>query len=144
MSDAAAVAIRTKALVVGAPLTAEKLRSQSVDPGQVRSVTGRGGEVVELRGMTIEPILGRHSVRDRAITDPFEKVLQSVTTPPTPAQTAEQKVIGQRGVNDPKLTTEGTITYLITLDSGFTILFRDSAGDITDFERAAMKRVWAG
>ena len=78
MSDAAAVAIRTKAMVVGAPVTADKLLSQSVDPQQVRRVTGRGGELVELRGIKIEPILGRHSVRDTAITEPFEKVLQAV------------------------------------------------------------------
>ena len=141
MSDAAAVAIRTKAIVVGAPLTAEKLLSQSVDPRQVRSVTGRGGEVVELPGIRIEPVLGRHSVRERPITDPFEHVLQSVTPPLSPAQKAEQRSIGQRGVNDPRLTAEGTITYLITLDNGFRILFRDSAGEITEFERAAVQRV---
>ena len=141
MSDAAAVATRTKAMVIGAPVTADKLLSQSVDPKQVRRVTGRGGEVIELRGIKIEPILGRHSVRQTEITGPFEKVLQAVSTPLTPAQVAEQKVINQRGVNDPRLANEGTITYLITLDTGFTVLFRDSAGDITDFERAAMARV---
>ena len=141
MSDAAAIATRTKAVVVGAPVTAEKLLSQSVDPGQVRSVTGRGGEVVELPGIRIEPILGRHSVRDRTITDPFEEVLGALTPPLTPAQQAERGQISQRGVNDPRLATEGTLTYLMTLDNGFTILFRDSAGDVTDFERAVMKRV---
>ena len=141
MSDAAAVATRTKAMVVGAPVTAEKLVSQAVDPAQVRRVTGRGGELVELRGIKIEPILGRHSVRQTEITGPFEKTLQAVAPPLTPAQAAEQKLISQRGVNDPRLATEGTITYLITLDGGFTILFRDTAGDITEFERTAMKRV---
>jgi L-ascorbate metabolism protein UlaG (beta-lactamase superfamily) len=141
MSDAAAAAVRTKAIVVGAPLTAAKLLSQSVDPKQVRRVTGRGGEMVELRGMKIEPILGRHAVRQTEITGPFEKTLQAVTPALTPAQVVEQKLINQRGVNDPRLAAEGTITYLITLDNGFTILFRDTAGDITDFERAVMKRI---
>lgn len=141
MSDAAAVAIKTKAMVVGAPMTAKKLLSQSVDKAQVRSVTGRGGEVVELRGIRIEPVLGRHSVRDRSITEPFEKVLQSLTPPLTAAQKLEQSAIGDRGVNDPALTTEGTMTYVITLDNGFRVLFRDSAGDITEFERAAIQRI---
>lgn len=141
MSDAAAVAIRTKAIVVGAPVTTEKLRTQSVNASQIRTVTGRGGEVVELRGIKIEPILGRHSVRQTEITGPFEKVLEAVSKPLTPEQVAEQRTINQRGVNDPRLAAEGTITYLITLDNGFTVLFRDTAGDITDFERAAMKRV---
>ncbi len=141
MSDAAAVAMRTKAIVVGAPVTTEKLRAQSVNPAQIKTVTGRGGEVVELRGIRIEPILARHSVRQTEITGPFEKVLQAVSKPLTPEQIAEQRTISQRGVNDPRLTAEGTIAYLITLDNGFTVLFRDTAGDVTDFERAAMKRI---
>lgn len=141
MSEAASVAAQTGAIVVGAPVTAEKLRGQSVDPKKIRSVTGKGGEVVELRGIAIEPILGRHSVRQTEITGPFEKMLAAVTRPLTPEQVAEQKLIGQRGVNDPRLTTEGTITYLITLDNGFRILYRDTAGDLTDYERAAMKRI---
>ena len=141
MSDAAAVAARTKAVVVGAPLTTAKLLTQSLDPRQIRTVTGRGGEIVTLPGIKIEPVLGRHSVRDTSITVPFEKVLQSLTAPLTPAQEAEQEPIRRRGVNDPRLTTEGTITYLITLDNGFQILYRDSAGDVTEFERAAMQRV---
>jgi L-ascorbate metabolism protein UlaG (beta-lactamase superfamily) len=141
MSDAAAVAIRTRALVVGAPVTTAKLAAQAVPAAQIRTVTGRGGEVVELPGLRIEAILGRHSVRDTSVTGPFEKVLQGVTPPLTPAQREEQRTIGQRGVSDPRLATEGSLTYLITLDSGFTVLFRDTAGEITEFERAAMARV---
>jgi L-ascorbate metabolism protein UlaG (beta-lactamase superfamily) len=141
MSDAAAVAIRTRALVVGAPLTTAKLATQAVPAARMRTVTGRGGEVVELPGMRVEAILGRHSVRDTSVTEPFEKVLQAVTPPPTPEQREEQRTIGQRGVSDPRLATEGSLTYLITLDTGFTVLFRDTAGEITEFERAAMTRV---
>src|SRR5258706_3504028 len=40
MSDAASVGIRTGAVVVGAPVTTEKLLTQSIAPGQVRTVTG--------------------------------------------------------------------------------------------------------
>jgi L-ascorbate metabolism protein UlaG (beta-lactamase superfamily) len=141
MSDAAAVAMRTRAIVVGAAVTTEKLRTQSVNPAQIRTVTGRGGELVELRGIRIEPILARHSVRQTEITGPFEKALEAVSKPLTPEQVAEQRTINQRGVNDPRLTAEGTIAYLMTLNNGFTVLFRDTAGDITEFERAAMKRV---
>jgi L-ascorbate metabolism protein UlaG (beta-lactamase superfamily) len=141
MSDAAVVATRTGALVVGAPLTTAKLATQAVPARQIKTVTGRGGEVVELPGLRIEPILGRHSVRDTSVTEPFEKVLQAVSGPVTPAQREEQRAIGQRGISDPRLATEGSLTYLITLDTGFTILFRDTAGEVTEFERAAMTRV---
>ncbi len=34
-----------------------------------------------------------------------------------------------------------SIVYLITLDDGFRILYRDSGGRVTDYERAAMARV---
>jgi L-ascorbate metabolism protein UlaG (beta-lactamase superfamily) len=37
--------------------------------------------------------------------------------------------------------TEGTIAYLITLDNGFRIMFRDSGGTVTDYEKAAVERV---
>ncbi len=58
MSDAAQVAARTGAIVVGAPLTVEKLRTQSVDAQRLRTVVGRGGELLQFRGFTVEPILG--------------------------------------------------------------------------------------
>jgi L-ascorbate metabolism protein UlaG (beta-lactamase superfamily) len=43
MSDAASVAIRTGAVVVGAPLTVAKLQTQNLDAKQIRTVTGKGG-----------------------------------------------------------------------------------------------------
>ena len=60
MSDAASVGTRTGALVVGAPITTEKLLTQSINPKQVRTVTGKGGELLKFAHYTIEPILGRH------------------------------------------------------------------------------------
>jgi glyoxylase-like metal-dependent hydrolase (beta-lactamase superfamily II) len=60
MSDAASVAARTGAIVVGAPVTTDKLKTQPIDPKQIRTVTGRGGELLEFPGFKVEPILGRH------------------------------------------------------------------------------------
>ena len=37
--------------------------------------------------------------------------------------------------------TEGTLAYLITLDNGFRIMYRDSGGRVTDFEKSAMERI---
>src|SRR5690348_13221498 len=42
MSDAAAIGARTGAIVIGAPVTVEKLATQPIDAKQVRTVTGRG------------------------------------------------------------------------------------------------------
>jgi L-ascorbate metabolism protein UlaG (beta-lactamase superfamily) len=44
MSDAASVGARTGATVVGAPVTIEKLMTQPIEPKQLRTVTGQGGE----------------------------------------------------------------------------------------------------
>ncbi len=141
MSDAASVAIRTGAVVVGAPLTVAKLQTQNLDGKQIRTVTGKGGEVLKLGKFEVEPILGRHGQPPANITRAFNQALQSVATPLTPEQTAEETVIRSRGTSDPRIVTEGTITYVITLDNGFRILYRDSGGAITEYEKAAMQRI---
>src|SRR5947207_6707935 len=46
MADAASIAIRTGTTVVGAPITIDKLKTQYVDPKQLRAVTGKGGETL--------------------------------------------------------------------------------------------------
>jgi len=141
MSDAAAVGARTGAPVVGAPVTTEKLLTQQIDPKQIRTVTGRGGEVLRFGGFTVEPILGRHGEPPANVVKAFQQALRSVTKGPTAEQQAELAAIRARGSSDPRIVTEGTIAYLITLDNGFRIMFRDSGGRVTDYERAAMERV---
>ena len=141
MSDAASIALRTGALVVGALVTTEKLASQSVPPAQIRTVTGKGDEVLQFDGFTIEPILGRHGQPDRHVTEVMEGALNSLAPKLTPAQEAEEKAIRARGASDPRIIREGTIAYLITLDDGFRIMYRDSGGQVTDQEKTVMQRV---
>jgi L-ascorbate metabolism protein UlaG (beta-lactamase superfamily) len=141
MSDAASVAIRTGALVVGAPVTIDKLKTQSVDPKQLKAVTGRGGETFTVGPFTIDPILGRHGDPPEDVTAAFNKALQVGATPTTAEQSKEQAAIRARGTSDPRVTTEGTIAYLITLDNGFRIAYRDSGGVVTDLERAAFSKI---
>src|SRR6185295_17825018 len=95
MSDAASVGARTGATVVGAPVTTEKLATQQIDAKQVRTVTGRGGEVLQLGAFKIEPILGEHGDPPAALVGAFDAALKATTTPPTPEQTAEQAMIRQ-------------------------------------------------
>jgi len=140
MSDAASVGARTGAVVVGAPVTTEKLLTQGIDPKQVRTVTGKGKELLKFQSFTIEPILGRHGEPSPDVTASFNQALRQTTPRPTPAQEAEQTSIRARGSNDPRIVAEGTIAYLITLDNGFRVLYRDSGGKVTDYEKAAMSR----
>jgi L-ascorbate metabolism protein UlaG (beta-lactamase superfamily) len=142
MSDAASVGVRTGAPVVGAPVTAEKLLTQPIDPKQVRTVTGRGGEVLRFGSFTVEPILGRHGEPPPFVTAAFQQALKASAGDLTPGQITERDEIRLRGIRgDARVINEGTIAFLITLDNGFRILFRDSGGRITDYERAAMERV---
>ncbi len=141
MSDAASVGARTGAVVVGAPVTTEKLATQAIDMKQVRTVTGRGGELLQFKGYTVEPILGRHGEPPHEVVEAFDRALKATTAPATPEQAKERAEIRARSTADKRVVAEGTIAYLITLDNGFRILFRDSGGIVTDYEKAAMARV---
>jgi L-ascorbate metabolism protein UlaG (beta-lactamase superfamily) len=141
MSDAAAVAGRTGAVVVAAPVTVERLEKQVLDRQQIRPVTGRGGEKLSFGGFTIEPILGRHGEPPPAVSRAFSAALQSSVASPTPEQIAEQATISARGTSDSRVIAEGTIAFLITLDGGFRILYRDSGGRVTDYEKAVAARI---
>jgi len=140
MSDAAWVAIRTGAPVVGAPLTIAKLATQEVPAAQLRTVTGRGGELLKFDGFTVEPILARHGQPDRHVSEVMEGALNALVPEPSAAQAAEEQVIRSRGVSDPSIVTAGTIAYLITLDDGFRVMYRDSGGRVTDEEKTVMVR----
>jgi L-ascorbate metabolism protein UlaG (beta-lactamase superfamily) len=141
MSDAASIGAKTGATVVGAPVTVEKLATQPIDPKQVKTVTGRGGEILKFAGFTVEPILGRHGEPPTNVVAPIDAALAQVTPPLTERELAERSAIKQRGTSDRRVIAEGTITYLITLDDGFRIMYRDSGGRITEQEKAAMQRV---
>jgi L-ascorbate metabolism protein UlaG (beta-lactamase superfamily) len=141
MSDAASIGARTGAMVVGAPLTTEKLMTQPIPAGQIKTVTGKGGELLKFNGFTVEPILGRHGEPDRQVSEVIGKAVDSLLPMPTLEQKAEETAIRARGTGGPRLLTEGTLAYLITLDDGFRIMYRDSAGVVTDLEKAAMARV---
>lgn len=79
MSDAASVAIRTGATVVGAPLTAAKLISQKVDPQKIRNASGREPIKLQFGPITVEPILGRHGEPPKQLVDAFSGALRTVT-----------------------------------------------------------------
>jgi hypothetical protein len=141
MSDAASIGSQTGAMVVGAPVTTEKLMTQAIPARQIKTVTGKGGEVLTFNGFTVEPILGRHGEPDRRVGEAVLPAIDSLLPKLTPAQQVEEAAIRARGTGGPRVITEGTLAYLITLDDGFRIMYRDSAGVVTDYEKAAMAKV---
>ncbi|HLI22592.1 MAG TPA: MBL fold metallo-hydrolase [Stellaceae bacterium] len=139
MSDAASIALRTKAVVVGAPVTTDKLKTQGVPGSQIRTVIGRAEEKLFFDGFTVQPVLALHGQPDKRITEVMEGAINSLAPKPTPQQQAEEKAIQDRGTFDPRVIAEGTIAYIITFDDGFRIVYRDSGGHITEYEKAAFK-----
>jgi L-ascorbate metabolism protein UlaG (beta-lactamase superfamily) len=139
MSDAAAVAARTGAAVVGAPTVTETAISLGLPAKQ--AVTVRGGEVLKYKGFTVEAILARHSTLDPAVLTAFRSAITAAAGAPTTEEAAAEAAILKRGTFDPKVITEGTIAYLFTFESGFRLVFRNSAGPITDAEKAVMQRI---
>jgi L-ascorbate metabolism protein UlaG (beta-lactamase superfamily) len=144
MSDAALVGIRTRAPLIGAALTTDVLKSQLVPASQIRTVTGKGGELLQFDGFTVQPILALHGQPDKHVVQVMEAAYNSLLPKPTLDGEAEENAIASRGTSDPRVVTEGTIAYLITLDNGFRIMYRDSGGHVTDYEKAAMQKLGGG
>jgi L-ascorbate metabolism protein UlaG (beta-lactamase superfamily) len=142
MADTAQVGKQTRAPIIAAPITIDKLMTQGTDPSQIVRVTGMTGEVLNYRhlGFTVTPILGRHG-EPPAFTSAFSAAYKAAAPAPTPSEAAALSAILARGSTDPLIITQGTIAYVFTFEDGFKVAWRDSGGVITDFEKQAMKKI---
>ena len=149
MSDAPFVAQRTGARLLGAPITAEQAKKMGLAATQVDAVTGKGGEMREINDVVVEPVLGRHGDGSEAVgkaaSTAFRALQEAVGIARTPEQQQAARAV-QQGSNDPRIATEGVISYLMTFNNNFRIMFRDTSGVDetgigTEWERAVMKRI---
>src|SRR6266852_2333175 len=99
MSDAASIGARTKATLVGAAVTTDKLRTQPIPIQQIKTVTGRGDETMKFDHYTVEPILGRHGEPPKEVTTVMQRALGELMPAPTEAQKAEGATIRERGTS---------------------------------------------
>jgi L-ascorbate metabolism protein UlaG (beta-lactamase superfamily) len=141
ISDAAAVAGQSGALVVGAASATRVVRAAGVPAEQTRTVTGRGGELIRLKGLTVEPVRAHHSILQPDVLSRFRETLAAIDSGPTAAAASAEAAIETRGSDDPTVGSEGTLAYLLTFETGFRLLWLDSAGPITEEERALMARI---
>lgn len=143
ISDAASVAARTGAPVYGGPPSAEYLRKAGLPARLIKEV--KGGETAELKGMVVEAVLAQHAdlsgEKALAIRKGWAEMQQAGVRPRTPEEQTHEDAIRARGTSDPRVITEGTIAYLITLDNGFKLIYQDSGGPVTDAERKLMQRI---
>jgi L-ascorbate metabolism protein UlaG (beta-lactamase superfamily) len=147
IADAAPIALRTGATVIadkliGTPL----LLSQGLPPTQIRPVNGLGGELLRFNGFTVQPILAQHSIAPASLNAEGERAGQEIAdayfalhNPPfASADLQASSIVAARGSADPRIVTQGTIAYLFTLDSGYRLMWLDSAGAITPTLQTAM------
>lgn len=131
MSDAPYVAQRTGAPLVGAPITAAQAKKMGVDDRQIMAVTGKGGELKKFKDITVEPMLGRHGDAPESVAMAAGAAYRSLQAAAGLTRTPEQQAKAraeQAGANDPGITEEGVISYLLTFDNNFRIIFRDTSG----------------
>ncbi len=141
MSDTARTIAQTGADVITAPITATRLLSEGVDPKKIVSAMGRDGQILQFKGFTVQPILGRHGEPSLAPgTGEFRKAYAEAY-PATPDEKAAEAAIAAKGSRDPHILDEGTLSFIITFDDGFRVAWRDSGGAITGFEKAAMAQI---
>ena len=148
IADAAAVARVTGASVIGARFGSDVVRGLGLPDAQNKTVTGKGGELFEYHGFTMRPILGHHNIIGTTVPEGFgpksSAALASVTltTPVTEAQ-AKQREIDMKGrsSSDPLISSEGTIGYYFQFTNNFRVLYIDSPGPITDYQRQLMSTI---
>ena len=141
MADTAQTMAQTGAPVITAPMSAEKLLTEGVDPKKILQANGRDGQVFKFNGFMVEPILGRHGEPGLSPgTGAFRKAYADAF-PATPEEEQAQRAISAKGTSDPRITAEGALAFVITFDDGFRLAFRDSGGFMTDQEKAAMTRI---
>jgi hypothetical protein len=83
IADAAAIAKRTGAVVVGAPLSIQVVLEAGLPRAQTRTVTGKGGELLRFPDFTVEPVLAQHSVLSRPAMAKFDEMVCGLLPPPT-------------------------------------------------------------
>jgi hypothetical protein len=71
----------------------------------------------------------------------LNKLFELDAAPSTPQDLAAENAIRAKGSFAPEVITEGTIAYAFTFDTGFKLLWLDSAGPVTDGDRALAQRL---
>ena len=139
IADIADVAQRTGAQVMGAPISMGYLRTQGLPDSQLLETAG--GEHFDFDGFSVDAILAHHSLLPTEVLQKLGEALAADSQPLSPEEQQQVAEIRARGLSDPLIITQGTIAYLFTFDNGFRLVYRNSAGPITDAETTTMQQV---
>ena len=138
ISDIAPVAKQTGALVVGSQLSIDTAIKLGVPTAQTRAV--HDGDVLTFGPVKVRVALARHSTIQDGLTAAHRQMYAvDQLSPLTDAEAAHAKDIQARGTSVPAVITEGTLGYGVVLPSGFKLVVFDTAGPITDGDKALAK-----
>lgn len=139
MSDAVPIANLTKAKVYGAQITIETALKLGLPPEQGQVVVG--GDRLKFPGMTVDTALAQHSTLKPEVLQALGTLFDLDARPGTPEEIAAEKDILARGTFAPEVITQGTIAYAFTFDTGFKLVWINSAGPVTDGDRALAQKL---
>lgn len=97
MSDAVTVAAQTGAPVIGAPTAVDAVIRMGMPAAKGVPVTGRGGELQQYNGFTVEPILAQHSTLSPAVLAAFQAAIAATIGAPTPEESAAEAAVLAQG-----------------------------------------------
>lgn len=146
IADAPPIARQTGAQVIGAAISTDYVKTQGVRDVQISTVTGKGGEHLEIKNILVQPVLGRHNIIGTTVPPGYMEKANAAMAEASldkPLTDAEKQVVDAmrtRGSRDPKISDEGTIGYLLTI-GGFRVMVADSPGPVTDYQRQLMQQV---
>jgi L-ascorbate metabolism protein UlaG (beta-lactamase superfamily) len=144
IGDAPGIAKRIGAPVIGASFGADTATKAGL-PAKQYKVT-KPGEVLRYPGVTVETILGSHtdqaSLAPPAFFDKQNATLReaSLDKPLTDEEKKQADAIRAHGSTDPRINAEGMYNFLFTFGNGFHVMLIDSAGKVTDAQRAAAQK----
>jgi L-ascorbate metabolism protein UlaG (beta-lactamase superfamily) len=139
MSDAVPIAQQTKARVIGAPITIETAYKLGLAEGQGTVVAG--GETLKFPGVMVDAALAQHSTLSREVLNTLGRLYDLDAGAATPDQVQAEQAIMAKGTFAPEVITKGTIAYGFTFDTGFKLVWIDSAGPVTDGVRALAQKL---
>jgi L-ascorbate metabolism protein UlaG (beta-lactamase superfamily) len=139
MSDAVPIAKLTKAKVYAAQITIETALKLGLPPEQSQVVVG--GDTLKFANFTVDAALAQHSTLKPEVLEELTKLFDLDARPGTPAELAVEKDIRARGTFAPEVITQGTMAFAFTFDTGFKLVWINSAGPVTDGDRALAQKL---
>jgi hypothetical protein len=101
----------------------------------------KDGDVLTFPGMTVDAALARHSSLKPEVLEGLANLFDRDARPETAEERALRAGMRAKGSSAPEVITEGTIAYAFTFDTGFKLVWLDSAGPVTDGDRALAQKL---